>query len=607
MLPPVRTISGSSGSYQSSSSVSASAHLTGEAIYPGHAADADRDVNPNHSGKLNILLLNGRDGVPEGLSMIADALGRAVNLPRREGETPSAYVTRLALALSVMPALLKADAEHELMKILRGVRLQLVIDAFLNPAGPEAARIVALLEMAGTTERDLAALTVLTSYRQHDGADPQPSPALMQGPPPAPTPGVTALPDTAAAPSAPVPPSPPAESGEAAFAVLSDAPAAEAAPPEGAPSPDVERLDRQAALPFTGEADDDLGLIRYHKTDNIFSRTSVPEFEPEASAEAPAEATPVRRAMADLDPARLEERAGARTGRGLPTPTDARGLQTVLNAAFAAGDSEDPLVQAKAAMDLLAGEAADAASTSGRLTPTPRREFASRPFADLARPVPRPLPRPEDLPPIFGLKGWPEDIFIEPGILPASRITEAVLAATLVPHAGPEPDQADPAYLLRGRGIAANDIGEHSKAALEAAEQQLIRTADQAAGLSADRRLDPPVRAERSAADQLLASALQLGIDPRQAIGFASLPNPIADERDEGALPRRGHRASDESEGEGEEGQQGEERAEDPAISDAEEAAPEIELPANSSAEAPIAADAGDPAYDYYQRMADWS
>lgn len=604
MLPPVRTISGSSGSYQSSSSVSASAHLTGEAIYPGHAADADRDVNPNHSGKLNILLLNGRDGVPEGLSMIADALGRAVNLPRREGETPSAYVTRLALALSVMPSALKADAEHELMKILRGVRLQLVIDAFLNPAGPEAARIVALLEMAGTTERDLAALTVLTSYRQNDGADPMPSQPVMQGPPPAPKLGTAALADTAAAPAAgPAPASPLPPVGEA----LSEAPAAEAAPAQNAPSPDVERLERQAALPFTDEADNDLSLIRYHKTDNIFSRTSAPEREPDAPSESPAEATPVRRAMADLDPARLEERAGARTGRGLPAPTDARGLQTVLNAAFAAGDSDDPLVQAKAAMDLLAGEAADAALAGGRLTPTPRREFASRPFADLARPVPRPLPRPEDLPPIFGLKGWPEDIFIEPGILPASRLTEAVLAATLVPHAGPEPDQADPAYLLRGRGIAANDIGEHSKAALEAAEQQLIRTADQAAGLSVDRRLDPPVRTERSAADQLLASALQLGIDPRQAIGFASLPNPIADERDEGAVPRRGHRASDESEGEGEEGQQGEERADDPAISDAEEAATEIELPAESSADAPIAADAGDPAYDYYQRMADWS
>lgn len=603
MLPPVRTISGSSGSYQSSSSVSASAHLTGEAIYPGHAADADRDVNPNHSGKLNILLLNGRDGVPEGLSMIADALGRAVNLPRREGETPSAYVTRLALALSVMPSALKADAEHELMKILRGVRLQLVIDAFLNPAGPEAARIVALLEMAGTTERDLAALTVLTSYRQNDGADPMPSQPVMQGPPPAPKLGTAALADTAAAPAGPAPASPLPPVGEA----LTEAPAAEAAPAQNAPSPDVERLERQAALPFTDEADNDLSLIRYHKTDNIFSRTSAPEREPDAPSESPAEATPVRRAMADLDPARLEERAGAKTGRGLPAPTDARGLQTVLNAAFAAGDSEDPLVQAKAAMDLLAGDAADAALTGGRLTPTPRREFASRPFADLARPVPRPLPRPEDLPPIFGLKGWPEDIFIEPGILPASRITEAVLAATLVPHAGPEPDQADPAYLLRGRGIAANDIGEHSKAALEAAEQQLIRTADQAAGLSADRRLDPPIRTERSAADQLLASALQLGIDPRQAIGFASVPNPIADERDEGALPRRGHRASDESEGEGEEGQQGEERADDPAISDAEEAATEIELPEESSADAPIAADAGDPAYDYYQRMADWS
>ncbi len=599
MLPPVRTISGSSGSYQNSASVSASAHLTGEAIYPGHTADADRDVNPNHSGKLNILLMNGRDAVPEGLTMIADALGRAVNLPRREGETPSAYVARLAIALTVLPASLKADAEHELMKILRGVRLQLVIDAFMNPAGPEAARIVALLEMAGTTEKDLATLTVLTSYRQNDGAD--------SATPPAPA-------TVAAGEATPSASAPSTSSPAAATPLASAAPAidGEAEPP---PSGEAEAPAAAAATPelpesFPEEGEDGIGLIRYHKTDNIFGRTSAPEPEPASGLDLPGETTPVRRAMADLEPARLEPaRSEADTRKmparamsaGLPSPTDARGLQTVLTAAFAAGDSEDPLVQAKAAMDLLAGEAGDPGA-AGRL-PLARRDFASRPFADYARPAPRPLPRPEDLPPIFGLKGWPEDMLIEPGILPASRIAEAALAATLVPHAGPEPDQADPAYLLRGRGVPANDLGEH-KAALEAAEQQLIRTADQAAGLSADRRLEPLPRADRSGTDQLLATALQLGIDPRQGVGFASLPNPLADERDDPPAARRGHRAS----AEGEEGETAGEGGENHhAARDPQPENGEIEAEAAPEGPAVLEADAGDPAYDFYQRMAGWS
>lgn len=601
MLPPVRTISGSSGSYQNSASVSASAHLTGDAIYPGHTADADRDVNPNHSGKLNVLLLNGRDAVPEGLTMIADALGRAVNLPRREGETTSAYVSRLALALSVLPSSLKADAEQELMKILRGVRLQLVIDAFLNPTGPEAARIVALLEMAGTTERDLATMTVLSSYRQNAGAE------LAQAPAPA-----HPVPD--AVDAAPPSPGTPAASPLPAL-VDGDLPAAgpvAAVAPEAAPDGE-ERQPGAPVLPaaFPEDGEEALGPIRYHKTDNIFSRTSAPEPQGEAPAESPVETTPVRRAMADLDPARLEAKAADKAVRspqnGLPLPSDARGLQTVLNAAFAAGDSEDPLVQAKAAMDLLAGEGGEAPA-GGRL-PVARRDFASRPFADYARPAPRPLPRPEDLPPIFGLKGWPEDMFIEPGILPASRSTEAALAATLVPHAGPEPDRIDPAYLLSGRGVAANDLGEH-KAALEAAEQQLIRTADQAAGLSGDRRPEPAPRTERSGTDQLLAAALQLNADPRQAVGFVSQPYPLADERDEGPAQRRGHKASAEG---GEEDEQGggdeagaEGNAPDDGNREPDEALLEVSSAESVSPSIPEG-DAGDPAYDYYQRMAGWS
>lgn len=602
MLPPVRTISGSSGSYQNSASVSASAHLTGDAIYPGQTADADRDVNPNHSGKLNVLLLNGRDAVPEGLTMIADALGRAVNLPRREGETASAYVNRLAQALRVLPSGLKADAEQELMKILRGVRLHLVIDAFLNPTGPEAARIVALLEMAGTTERDLATMTVLSSYRQNAGAELVPAPV-----------GAGPVPQTAGAASpAPVAPVAAALPVSAEGDLPASAPAAIVAPAAAAEGADPAPGAPLLPAAFPEDAEEALGPIRYHKTDNIFSRTSAPEPQAEAIPENPGETTPVRRAMADLDPARLEARAADKAARlaqnGLPLPSDARGLQTVLNAAFAAGDSEDPLVQAKAAMHLLSGKEADAPA-GGRL-PVARRDFASRPFADYARPAPRPLPRPEDLPPIFGLKGWPEDMFIEPGILPAARSTEAALAATLVPHAGPEPDRVDPAYLLRGRGVAANDLGEH-KAALEAAEQQLIRTADQAAGLSGDRRPEPAPRVERSGTDQLIAAALQMSADPRQALGFASQPYPVADERDDGPADRRGHRSSAHGDGEGEEQDEapgeGHEPPQDHAAAEAN--------PVKEAAEEAVAAqaagqgnmEAGDPAYDYYQRMAGWS
>lgn len=608
MLPPVRTISGSSGSYQNSASVSASAHLTGEPIYPGQAADADRDVNPNHSGKLNVLLLNGRDSVPDGIAKIADALGKALNLPRRDGETASAYVERLALILTVMPAAMKADAEKQLAQILRGVRLQLVIAAFLNPAGPEAARIVALLEMAGRTGGDLATRTVLTSYRQNGGADIPVDPQPAQGPPT--REGVYALPQRldGPGPGRALAVSGPATTGAGAAAAATAGGSASASRPAaempGGTAPALPEGAAPEGLLFADDGEDGMGLLPFHQeTDNIFSRTSQPEAAGEGAPEPQAETTPVRRAMADLDPARLTRPVPSADGRSapaaaMPAVADARGLQSVLTAAFAAGDNPDPVIQAKAAIELLDG--ADAPRPAESAAQVARREFQSRPFVDYGRSVPRTLPRSEEFTPIFGLKGWTEEVAIGMATLPASRAAEAVLAATLVPHAGPEPDHAEAPYHLRGRGVAANDLGEH-KAALAAAEQQLIRTADQAAGLI-DRWLEAQVKSELSATDQLLATALQLAQDLRQAIPYVSVPYPLADERDDGPADRAGYRAS----GEEAEEEESREDAEAEARQDGEDEAPADE--AAATAEAPSGdGEAGDAAYDLYQRMAGWS
>lgn len=592
MLPPVRTISGASGSYQNSSSVSASAHLTGEPIFPGQAADAERDVNPNHAGKLNVLLLSGRDVVAEDLSMLADALGRVIDLPREPGETSAVYVHRLAEALAGLSGAARAEAERQLNMMLRAIRLDFVIKAFLNPTGPEAARIVALLEMAGLREVDLATRTVLTSYRQNGGADVAPE-LPMQGPPQAngmPPAAAAAASVPSASPSAPspVPAAPFAESASAAPATVS-APGPEPSHPSGMP------------IILAEEFDEEPELVSFHaETDNIFSRTS-----PSPAPERTESSSAASGAFAALEERRAAQpRAAALPGRP-EVAVDARRLQVILDRAFEAGDNADPVIQAKAAMELLANEEGPAPRPPAGDRPLPRpAEPLAKPFIDYTRPPPRPGPQSEVHTAILALRGWSEADPAALPLLPASLEAEAVLSAALTPHAGPEPDMPEGLYALRGRGIAAND--DRHRSALAAAEQQLLRTADEAAGLAADRRLDTApastAQAPRAGTDALIATALQLGHDPRLGAGYAPVPYPLVDERDEDRSDRAGYRSQ--SGGDDAEDGAGEQTEQHADHRSAEEAEGEAAALADGAEEG---AAGSDPAFDLYQRMAGWS
>ncbi len=579
MLPPVRTISGSSGSYQNSSSVTASAHLTGEPIFPGQAADADRDVNPNLAGKLNILLMSGRDVVAEDLSMLADALGRVIDLPREPGETSAVYVHRLAEALAALTGNARAEAERQLNQMIRGIRLDFVIKAFLNPTGPEAARIVALIEMAGLRDADFATRTVLTSYRQN-GAD-IPLDLPMQGPPQR----NGTLPVTAAGPAA------------AASALPNASGARPASSASGSPVPS---LAGEMPIILAEEFEDEPELVIFHSdTDNIFSRTSSEPLKTESRSAASG-------AYAVLEEARTASVRSPMDKQVPPGPgVDARRLQTILDRAFEAGDNADPVIQAKAAMELLASEDAPPQRPLAGNRPASRLdEPLVKPFIDYTRPPPRPPAQVELHNAILTVKGWTEGDGGRLPILPASMEAEAALSAALSPHAGPEPDVPESLYALRGRGIAAND--DRHKSALAAAEQQLLRTADEAAGLAADRRLDlsaPSLQgmARASAGDALIAAALQLGHDPRAATGYATVPYPVVDERDEERADRSGYRSQ--SEGEEAEGEDEEERH----AEQEQTASPDLAEEPAVAASPDGPSDHSDPAFDLYQRMAGWS
>ena len=302
MLPPLRSSSGSTSSYQNQSSLNGSGPSVAEAAYKVHFADWKGDSNSSSAGKLNVLLLAGRERIADHLAMLADAVGRAIDLPRRENEGNGDYVIRLAEALAKLTPRQRADVERQLNLVVQGLKLRFLFEAFGNPTGPQAARIVAYLETARYKDRDLVARSVVTSYRQNGGPDAgsnehAPATAAM------PVQGETGEAQTAGKPQAAQAPTP----ARPQLPVQNDVPA------------DLMRV-------LAGEAD----------IEPILESATGPL--PETAADGSDAALPAP-AYTDIDQ---------------DSGIDARSLQVLLRRAFEGGESGDAAIEAKATAELLA-------------------------------------------------------------------------------------------------------------------------------------------------------------------------------------------------------------------------------------------------------------
>ena len=69
-----------------------------------------------------------------------------------------------------MPAAKIEEVERQLTAQGHSLPLRLIAEALKNPTGPEAARIIAYLEIVRYKDRDLAARAVLRSYGQNDAS-----------------------------------------------------------------------------------------------------------------------------------------------------------------------------------------------------------------------------------------------------------------------------------------------------------------------------------------------------------------------------------------------------------------------------------------------------
>ena len=171
MLTPVRAASNASFSSQGQTAAIVASGLGHSAIAPApvNAVEA-ADLNSAIAGKLNILLLAARERMVEALFDVIDAAGRSISLDRGEDESNLAFASRLADAIRRLPAARIDEVERQLTAQGHGLPLRTIAEALKNPTGPEAARIVAYLEIVRYKDRDLAARAVVRSYRQNDAS-----------------------------------------------------------------------------------------------------------------------------------------------------------------------------------------------------------------------------------------------------------------------------------------------------------------------------------------------------------------------------------------------------------------------------------------------------
>jgi hypothetical protein len=185
MLTPVRAASNTSLSSNGQAAAIVASGLARSIVAPAPVQAVEgSDLNSAIAGKLNLLLAAARERMFDALLDAINAASEALPLPRQDGETNLAFASRLADVIQKLPATRINEIETQLAADDHTLPLRLIAEALKNPAGPEAARVVAYLETVRYKDRDLVARAVVRSYRQNDAsplrAEPRPDIALHE-------------------------------------------------------------------------------------------------------------------------------------------------------------------------------------------------------------------------------------------------------------------------------------------------------------------------------------------------------------------------------------------------------------------------------------------
>lgn len=172
MLSPVSSLSTASTSLgQRDMPAVAQQALTTLVSTPDAAVALSLAANSEVEGKLNMLLIGARERMIDSLFAVVDAVSQSLAMQPEAGESNVGYALRLAAAVNNLPASQVAAVQQQLNAQGQTAPLALVARALQNPAGNEAAQVVAYMEVVRYKEKDLATKAVVASYGQNGGAE----------------------------------------------------------------------------------------------------------------------------------------------------------------------------------------------------------------------------------------------------------------------------------------------------------------------------------------------------------------------------------------------------------------------------------------------------
>lgn len=111
------------------------------------ATPADVPDAPNLASGSGIRAVSGELQLSKNVSVLAETLGKLLNIARMDGEAAEAYVNRLVNSIKTLAPDQRAGLEKALGDILRGISLDSLVSALKNSSGPEAARLAVLFEL----------------------------------------------------------------------------------------------------------------------------------------------------------------------------------------------------------------------------------------------------------------------------------------------------------------------------------------------------------------------------------------------------------------------------------------------------------------------------
>lgn len=178
MLPPITTASSADVPF---------GNLPAQQV-SGSSVSAIEKIAPKQETQTSVASLFARANLSslsreiqfsQNVTVLADAIGRMLNLPKLGGETATGYVKRLTAAIDALPQQQRISLEAKISQLLPGLTLSLLVATIKNPTGPQAARLALLVETAPHRGNDLAAKAVATAYRQNIGAENRPVPTAQ--------------------------------------------------------------------------------------------------------------------------------------------------------------------------------------------------------------------------------------------------------------------------------------------------------------------------------------------------------------------------------------------------------------------------------------------